>query len=263
MGIFAQPFLQQDLIENNAFPQIGRTRGFFFGLRTGIDNTKVDLWEGPTARYVFPSAPMQMQIVSTSANDTAAGTGVRTVTIDYLDANYIQQTLTLTLNGTTPVLTTPTDIFRVNYFHAVTVGSIGNAVGSISLQSVGGAVTYDIITASNNISFTGIFTVPANAVMGYISHWQYSSGSAAGSHFTKITIEATCHRGELLPGVFITQDFAGSLNNGDNVNYPTPIKIPPLTDIRLTAVADVGGASVTAFSALSGFGESARAIKQA
>lgn len=260
MGNYTQPFLQQDLVDNYTFPQLGRTRGFFFGSRSGVNNTRVDLWEGPTDRYVFPTAPIQMQIVSSSASDAAAGTGIRTVTMDYLDTNYMQQTITVTLNGLTPVLTVPTNILRINYFHAASVGSVGVAVGNISVQSVGGAVTYNIITAGRNVAFTGIFTVPNNAVMGYITHWQYSSGAASGTHFTIIDIEATCHRGELIPRVFITQDQTGTLNGGGSVNYPIPINIPPMADVRLTAISDTVGASVNVFSAISGFGETTKAL---
>ena len=63
----------------------------------------------------------------------------------------------------------------------------------------------------------------------------------------------------MLPGVFIVQDNAGSTNGGGTVNYPTPLLLPPMTDIRLTAIADTVGANVTAYSAISGFGESFRA----
>lgn len=75
------PYFQQDLVGNakNFYPD--KARGFVFGKRSAVGNTKVDLWEGPTAQYVFPTAPMQMQVTSDSAADAAAGTGVRRIHI--------------------------------------------------------------------------------------------------------------------------------------------------------------------------------------
>lgn len=61
-----------------------------------------------------------MVAVSTNAQDSANGTGIRTIHIDTLDENYILTSQVVTLNGTTPVALTGT-ILRVNYIHATTV----------------------------------------------------------------------------------------------------------------------------------------------
>ena len=111
------------------------------GRCSDVDNVLHDTWDGPTPLYVFPAAPMQMQIVSTSADDTAAGTGVQTIRLYYLDENYEEQQEILTLDGVTPVLTIATNILRVNKMHAGSIGSGGVAAGAISLTDVGATVT--------------------------------------------------------------------------------------------------------------------------
>lgn len=245
------PTLQQDLIGSaiNNYPT--RTRGFVFGRAPAVQNTAVDIWEGPTATYVFPPAAVQMTVVSTNAADAAAGTGVRQIMIHYLDVNYAIRTEYVTLNGITPVNTVATNIFRINSVHATAVGSGGVSVGNISITN--GGVTYSYITAGSNTSRQAVYTVPAG-VKGYISHWQTSSGSA-GSHFCRSTIRATTHDDTLWPGVFLVQDEQGTQNGGIAITFPTPIPIPATTDIKMSAISDNPAANVVALAAIMGWFE--------
>lgn len=234
---------------HNYYPD--KARGFTFGRKVGVNNTIVDLWDGPTAAYVFPTTPQQMQVVSSSAADSANGTGIQRVHIQYLDAKYRPHEIEVTLNGLTPVLTSVTDILRVNNMHAIAVGTGGVAAGNISLQAVGGAVTYSYLSAGLNLARQAIYTTP-DGYRGYINHWQASSGSS-GNHFCQTILRATCHDGQLLPGVFIVQDEQGTQNGGDIIPMPIPIPIPPRTDVKISAVSDASNANVTALGAIMGW----------
>ena len=205
-----------------------------------VQNVRVDLWDGPTGSYVPPAAPIQMQVVSTdNVNDKAGGTGALTVYIHYLDTNWNVASTSVTMNGTTAVLTTPINILRVNGFHVTTAGSGGAAAGTISLQAVGGAVTYGVISAGHNRARMPMFTIPAGKV-GYIKHWQVSSASAAAA-IVEADLRATTHDGVLLPGVFVMHDQAVGQYIIENVRYDAPLAIPAKTDIKVTAVS--GGAA--------------------
>jgi hypothetical protein len=83
-----------------------------------------------------------LEVVSSSANDTLAGTGVQKVRITYLDTDYSQQTQTINLNGVTPVALADTTILRVNSIRATQVGTGGVAAGDIIVRNVGGVVVY-------------------------------------------------------------------------------------------------------------------------
>lgn len=90
--------------------------------------------------YVEQTTNGQRSIVSTSANDSAAGTGARTVTITYLDASGngpFQETVTL--NGLTPVNTTNTNICFIERMDVATVGANGSNVGTLNLYTGTGA----------------------------------------------------------------------------------------------------------------------------
>ncbi len=111
----------------------------------------------------FPSAAQQMQVVSSSAIDTAAGIGGQQVEITYLTtpaSGFQKKTEIVTLNGTTPVLTTNTDLFRIDRFRVSRVGSQLFPTGNISLQSVGGATTFEQIPALTNVFRTAAHYVP-------------------------------------------------------------------------------------------------------
>lgn len=247
------PLLQEELIgnANNYYPT--KARGWVFGRAPIVNNTRVDLWEGPTGTYVFPAAAIQMQVVSTSANDTLAGTGAQKIHIHYLDNNYAPQSTQVNLNGVTPVLTTPTNILRINGFHLTQVGTGGTSAGNISLQSVGGGVTYSFISSGYNSSRQAIYTVPAGKT-GYINHWQASSGST-GNHFCQTSLRATTHDGILWPGVFLLQDEQGTQNNGIEITFPIPIPVPATADVKISVISDSPASNVIALGAIMGWFE--------
>lgn len=253
------PLLQQDLIGNthNYYPT--KQRGFVFGRAPVVNNVRVDLWEGKDAggvaipTYTFPTVGQQMQVKSTSASDTAAGTGAQKIHIHYLDSNYKVQNEQVTLNGVTAVNTVATDIFRINAVHVIQVGTGGVTAGDISIRNTAQTATYAYITAGLNTARQAIYTVPAG-VTGYISHWQASSGSS-GNHFCQIDLRATTHDGVLWPGTFLLQDEIGSQNNGESVTFPIPIPIPAKTDVKMSAISDAANASVIALGAIMGWFE--------
>ena len=245
------PNLQLALIGNAANYYPALFRGQIFGKRSAINDALVDLWEGPTAEYVFPTVPQQMRLVSSSANDTVAGTGIRKIRLTYLNMHYQSVGITIDLNGTTPVLTLPTDIIRVNFMRAAEVGSGGKAAGNISLTNVAGTVTYSYIQAGLNLARQAVFTVP-DGYAGYVNHWQVSSGSS-GNHFCQAFLLATSRDGILVPGVFLGQDEQGTQNNGIVINLPIPIPIAARADLKIAAISDASNANVTALAAIMGW----------
>lgn len=229
----------------------GKTPFYVYGRNSDVDATTEAVWRGPLGAggaYVFPTTPIQMQVVSTSANDDGApvGTGARTVEIHYLDTNYATQTHTFTMNGINAVTSTPTDILRVNDFYVTSVGSTGNAEGAISLQSVGGATTYGYIPAGENNSPQAVYTVPANKT-AYITWWDVSAGVDTGNHYTRFTFTAdVTHDGVRNAGVMVEQDSLGVLNGSANTQGTPPFRIPEKVDIVIKVVSDAAGANVDA-----------------
>jgi hypothetical protein len=97
---------------------------------------------GATA-YNEQTTNARRSIASNNANDTAAGTGARTVLIEYFsNTSGVSGPFyeTVTLNGTTPVNTISTSICYIDSLTVLTAGSVGTNVGTITLYaSTGGA----------------------------------------------------------------------------------------------------------------------------
>lgn len=220
------------------------------GYKVGVSTTVLDDLSQISGTTTLPNPNgIQLAVSSSSASDTLAGTGIRRVTIYYLDTDYKEKTEGVTLNGTTPVNTSATNIQRVQWMHALEVGSNNVAVGNISLKNTAGTTTYEVIATGGNMSLTAHFTIPANKT-GYILGWNASGVTKA----LTIRLRATVRKYDrkLIPGVFIFQDVV-ILNNstGPYIRFPSPLACPAKTDIKVSALADVsGGDAITSFTVL-------------
>jgi len=78
----------------------------------------------------------QLNIVSTSTNDAAAGTGMRKCMIKYYDSNLTLKSYEATLNGTTPVnlITHIPDLYLIKTMYGTEFGTSGKNEGIILLQ---------------------------------------------------------------------------------------------------------------------------------
>lgn len=106
--------------------------------------------------YTEPAANFQGSIVSSSANDTSAGTGARTVRIYWMNSTGTSEgTEDVTLNGVTNVNLVTTTKCYIEKMEVLTVGSTGSNVGTITLRTglAGGGNIVGTIAATNNKTF--------------------------------------------------------------------------------------------------------------
>lgn len=154
----------------------GAFRGATLGQNTDIDilSAPEDVWSGSALgvlngidhKFVqLPQSAVSMEVVSSSANDIAAGTGVQTISVVYLDAARVQKTITITMNGTTPV-PMPEDVLRINTLRGVTCGTFGGAnVGNISIRATGGlGATYSYMAAGVGFARSSLISIPTGMV---------------------------------------------------------------------------------------------------
>lgn len=90
--------------------------------------------------YIEQTTAAQRSFASTNANDSSAGTGARQIILYYLNAaGQGPFTEIITLNGTTAVNTTNTDICFIERILVMSVGSNGSNVGTINMYTGTGA----------------------------------------------------------------------------------------------------------------------------
>lgn len=121
-------------------------------------------WYGTGAYNWIPSA-RNLEIVSSSASDTLAGTGVQKVLVSGLDANYSQISETVSMNGTTAVALA-NQYLRINRAVSAQAGSAQVNQGNISIRDTGGGTLraiIPIVLAGIGIGITSqsAYTVPA------------------------------------------------------------------------------------------------------
>lgn len=220
-------------------------RGFGFRLGVTAVATGNDIWPGTAVILpIPPDVGEQMQVVSTSASDTAAGTGVRTLAIHYIDALGNQKEENITMNGVTPVGTVATNIRFVQELHTLTTGSNLLSVGTITISTFGApASIYTQIQPQTNQSLNTARMVPAGMLL-LITAFHASNGSSAGAQSMDIRLRSTNHVGLLTPRLFHFIDNFMSFNSSSDRNYTQPIIVPSLGIVKCTAYANGGGSDV-------------------
>lgn len=172
-------------ISTGLFQGYGLTNKFGYLPDVDIATVPEDIWEVGGAYTGFPSTVGEtITVVSTSANDAAAGTGARTIRIMGLDANYEEQSETFTLNGTNPV--TGALIFtRVHTASVQTSGSSNTAFNAGTITAYHTTTTANVFVSmrvgANQTNSSG-YTIPAGFT-GYLRriHLALNAASAATS----------------------------------------------------------------------------------
>jgi hypothetical protein len=150
--------------------------------------------------FTFPPSAAATEVVSSSANDTAAGTGVQTIRVLGLDANYNEIQEDVSLNGTTPVALV-NQYLRVNSAFSLTSGSGHINAGTITVRQTVGPVTLIVIPIGYGQSRTSLYTVPAGytlqvkSILGCINR----NTAAAVYYATVATVFRTSNGNVRLP----------------------------------------------------------------
>ena len=134
--------------------------------------------------YTEQTTNAQRSIASANANDTAAGTGARTVQITYLTATGTGPfTETVTLNGTSYVNTVATNICYIEEMRVLTAGSSGSNTGILTLKAAtaGGGATIGTINATNNQTFWCHHYVPIGKICNITGISCGHNGTTVGS----------------------------------------------------------------------------------
>lgn len=168
------------------------------GTNPGIDTGTVpeDMWPGG-GLYPWMTGATALEMVSTSASDSAAGVGARAVAWNLLNTSYVEAPIIAATNGLTPVPVSSalaTQFFRVNPSGIVSAGSTEVNVGDIILRDAGGGTIRAIIPAGSGQTQQAVYTVPAGWAMqlltillGY-NRVQNVARSATFAHYARSSL---------------------------------------------------------------------------
>jgi len=199
--------------------------------------TSIETVDATSDLYVDLTSAEILKVVSTSANDTSAGTGMQSVFIQGLDTNYALQSEVVSLNGTTAVNTTKSYI-RVLAFYGQTVGTTAANEGIIDITNNAGTNVLCRMPVGEGRCNAAIFTVPAGYNF-YMTSWYGSENSSKGS-------DITLWKREFGDGGWQMIRLFTILDNVFDTEIQSPLRFTEKIDIQIRAKATLAGANVAA-----------------
>jgi hypothetical protein len=193
----------------------------------------------------LPAAEAAVLVTSNDVNDTAEGTGARTIVINYLDDAFAEKSETVILDGTTGVATTATDIYRIISAYVASAGSGGTNAGDIYITDATSTYNYAIIEGGQNIDRKAVYTVPAGKTLYITSMSAAFAEAVTGFDYGTFYIMAN-----QLNGVKSTRQhiFAKVMSRGaqETIKFDAPLKFVAGVDVAVYGVSTAEGAGEVA-----------------
>ncbi len=218
-----------------------------YGSNTGIGSTHEGI--GPVGGvFASPlSTGSRVEVVSTSASDTAAGTGMRTIRVVFEKTDGTIASEDLTLNGTGAVASTATDIVYIypQLMHGLTYGGAGLAVGNVDVRLHGGGAVIERILAGRRGIVTSARTRVPPGFTGFIFSWSFGVSGTNSASFdlchdwdsrthAHLDSMVSRHSVDVLTSGWIAEDL------------PNPMAVPEGTELEVTGIrlggSDAAGA---------------------
>ena len=155
-----------------------------FGYNGDIDTGTIpeDIWSNGGTYTGHSTETETIEVFSSDANDTSAGTGARTIRISGLKSSTSEEyeTEDFILNGITAVTSVNT-WYRVNSAYVLTAGSSGSNSGIITCRhTTTTANVFFTIPALKNQTLVAVYTIPFNR-RGFINRINFNMVLASGA----------------------------------------------------------------------------------
>lgn len=176
--------------------------------------------------------PTQMEVVSSSANDSAAGTGARIVSIKVLDANYVETIVPINLNGTTAVRL-PSNVLFINGAQVTSAGTDYINSGNITIRTSGTNFIQAYIPIGLNSDRSCRYTVPVGKTFLIDNIFNTAMKSSSGDVAIASNLMIRQQNGTISK---LTDNFTQTTDASINIILPTPLAVKEKTTIFSTVV---------------------------
>lgn len=206
-----------------------------------IGNSQI-IWDGGGSTYNWPTTACTLSVQSTSASDSSGSSGAQTVELVGLDADFVDLSETVPLNGTTTV-TSACNYRRIFRMIVRSAGSDGKNEGEISACGNGGGLAY--ISASMNQTLMAIHTVAASTD-AYLQKYYASVNVSGGA--TERQVADICFFARPFEEVFQVKEVISiTTDNGPLIRkYDSPVRYPEKTDLYISACVTANNTDVSA-----------------
>jgi hypothetical protein len=210
----------------------------------GIQTTASDIWtrcnSTPTQQiWLAPTAARIHAITSSSANDTSAGTGARTIRVYGLQTwSSAETSEDVTMNGTSNVNTASSYVI-IHRMKVLTCGSAGPNVGTITATAATDATVTAVIGAGDGQTEMAIYGVPSGYSF-YMTRWGCSIARAAAAA-TSATFQLRVNENpDVQTTAFLRRNDRSVQSTGANevqVYFDPPAKFAGPCIIKVQAIA--------------------------
>jgi hypothetical protein len=200
--------------------------------------------------YSWLTGTTGLAIVSSSAEDdfdkVPAGTGIHKIRIYYTTDTFIESTTDVETDGTTPVNTSVTDIYRVNRVRPLIVGTGLKAAGNIDIKQRSGATIYSRIATGFTKGRQLIYTVPYGKTL-FIAQASGSIGGTEATKYGRFTLRSTWDNVSLTRNAWMTvYSELGQQSGFFSFKYECPMAFPAGSDIVVSCKSLNDNSYVTA-----------------
>src|SRR6056300_447309 len=217
---------------------------FKFGFNPLIVDSLETIW-AQGGLYTYLSSASTLYISSSSTNDDVGDTGATSAKVSGLDANYVEISVTVDLDGQTGVqLGDVSNWIRVNRIQVMSAGSGGaNAgvlyVGTEATPSSGVPVNkYATVAIGDNQTLMALWTVPAGYT-AYLCETHITVATEANNKYGILTVLAKPEG-----GVFNIKDKFTTVLDTVTQKYISPLKFEEKTDIEVRAIGSSSNANI-------------------
>ncbi len=209
----------------------GASYGFKFGNNVEVDTGTApeDVWGGGGDYTGQPTSGAEtLDVYSDDTADTSAGTGARTVQIWGLDTDGYEQTETVTMDGTTHVVTSGT-YTRCNRAKVLTAGTGATNAGVICIEmSTTSANVMAKVPIGSAQTRIACYTVPTGKTMlviaAFVSIARASGANGSASMSLRARVPGGVYQSALTPEVTTGQSLPLGLAGGFVFTAGTDIK---------------------------------------
>ena len=209
-----------------------------FGRNPSVGGAPETIWEQGGV-YTYLTVASTIYVSGADAQDSAAGTGARTVTVQGLDTDYNPIEETLTVDGAVSTKS----FFRVFRAFVASAGSLQANKGDVLVStgaSGGGTVLAKIATIGTGTVYgqgqtnLALYTIPAGKT-GYLTNWNVGVGNYNDA------VTANLYTREVGNGlIFRTRDVMDVPGGLHKRKYQVPFALLEKTDIEVRAIASTG-----------------------
>ena len=210
--------------------------GYNDNIDTATDPSIVAEFGGGVAGFNYLTAGETMTIVSASTADDVGSTGATQTIVWGVDENWDEQIEVVSMDGTTPVVTTSQWI-GINRISVYTAGSGKKNAGKITATATSSGYTLATMPAGEGTTQQMLFYVPVSHQ--YLASWLYWNVGKVGGASPQVTIKGLVYSDIAGAEYEIYRDTIDSADNQHmEVSPPVPFVVGEKSILWFTAETD-------------------------